>query len=76
MPSERKVLLKDVEPNAYKIASALTRLGYKKGDSTYFVTYELAQLFQIQVSIYLMGGAVRGFHPVETVGRLTKYLNK
>jgi hypothetical protein len=68
IPSERKILLKDVEPNAYKIASALSRLGLNKGDFTYFVTHELAQLFQVQVSIYLMGGAVRGCHPAEEIG--------
>jgi len=70
VPSERKILLSEVESNAYKIASALAKLGLKKGDFTYFVTHELAQLFQVQVSLFLMGGAVRGCHPLEEIGEM------
>jgi hypothetical protein len=63
-----------VEPNAYKIGSALTRLGLKHGDVVYFVTYEMAQLFQMQISIFLLGGAVRGCHPTDKISKQFHHL--
>ncbi|CAB3361713.1 Hypothetical predicted protein [Cloeon dipterum] len=63
IPSGRYIKLSEVESNARKIASAFTRLGMQHGDFIYFCTYEMAQFYQIQVSLFLLGGCVRGCHP-------------
>jgi hypothetical protein len=50
------------------VASALTRLGFKKGDLLYFVTYETAVLYLVQMGVWRLGGCVRGGYQMETEG--------
>ncbi|XP_059485149.1 uncharacterized protein LOC132202323 [Neocloeon triangulifer] len=50
----------DIEPKSRKIASALTRLGFAKGDVLHFVTYEITQIYLVQLAVWRLGGAVRG----------------
>ncbi|XP_059468310.1 uncharacterized protein LOC132192385 isoform X2 [Neocloeon triangulifer] len=76
IPSGRSIKLSEVEPNAYKIASALTRLGIKHGEFVYFVTYELAQFFQIQIALYLLGVPLRGCHPTDKIENFIKQINE
>jgi hypothetical protein len=52
------------------VASALTRLGFKKGDLLYFVTYETAVLYLVQMGVWRLGGCVRGGYQMETEGTL------
>ncbi|CAB3361719.1 Hypothetical predicted protein [Cloeon dipterum] len=76
IPSGRSILFSEVQPNARKIASSLTRLGVKHGDFIYFCTFELAQLFQIQVSHLLLGGCVRGCHTATTAETIATHLRE
>ncbi|KAF4516734.1 hypothetical protein B566_EDAN008424 [Ephemera danica] len=56
------VLLKDVEEHSRRMASALTRLGFKARDVLFFVTYEGAQIFLLQLAVWRLGGVTRGWH--------------
>ncbi|XP_071453176.1 uncharacterized protein [Hetaerina americana] len=58
--SGKSFKFRDVRPLSTKIASALTRMGFKKGDILYFVTYDVALMYMIEFSIWRCGGAVRG----------------
>ncbi|XP_046395103.1 4-coumarate--CoA ligase-like 1 [Ischnura elegans] len=56
---------RDLKPLSTKIASALTRLGFKKGDVLYYVTYDVALTYMIVFSVWRCGGAVRGCYQKE-----------
>ncbi|XP_059485961.1 luciferin 4-monooxygenase-like isoform X1 [Neocloeon triangulifer] len=60
------VYFKDIEKDSIKVASALTRLGFKNKDVLYFVTYETAVLYIIQLGVWRLNGAVRGGFQKET----------
>jgi long-subunit acyl-CoA synthetase (AMP-forming) len=62
------VLFSEIESGSYKIASGLTKAGFKKGDVLHFVTYETAQLYLIQVAVWRLGGSVRGCYQQESAG--------
>ncbi|XP_046395355.1 4-coumarate--CoA ligase 3-like [Ischnura elegans] len=51
---------REIKPVAMKIASALTRLGFKKGDVLFFVTQDAALIYLVNIGVWLCGGAVRG----------------
>ncbi|XP_059485965.1 uncharacterized protein LOC132202794 [Neocloeon triangulifer] len=55
-----KVYFKDVESNSKRVASALTRLGFKNKDVLYYATYETAVLYLIHIGVWRLNGAVRG----------------
>ncbi|XP_059468618.1 uncharacterized protein LOC132192601 [Neocloeon triangulifer] len=76
IPSGRSIKLSEVELNSYKIASAFSRMGLKHDDFVYFVTYELAQFYQIQVGLFLLGAAVRGCHPSDNPDNYVKQLKQ
>ncbi|KAF4516735.1 hypothetical protein B566_EDAN008425 [Ephemera danica] len=59
------VLLKDVEEHSRRMASALTRLGFKARDVLFFVTYEGAQIFLLQLAVWRLGGATRGWRALD-----------
>ncbi|XP_059485964.1 uncharacterized protein LOC132202793 [Neocloeon triangulifer] len=61
-----KVYFKDVERDSKRVASALTRLGFKNKDALYFVTYESAVLYLIHIGVWRLNGAVRGGFQKET----------
>ncbi|XP_071452944.1 uncharacterized protein [Hetaerina americana] len=50
----------DIKPLTKKIASVLTKLGFKKGDVLFFVTYDAALIFLIHIGVWLCGGTMRG----------------
>ncbi|XP_071452945.1 uncharacterized protein [Hetaerina americana] len=56
---------KDIKPIARRIASALTRLGFKKGDVLYMVTYESAFIYIVNIGVWLCGGSVRSCYQRE-----------
>ncbi|KAG8233927.1 hypothetical protein J437_LFUL005131, partial [Ladona fulva] len=51
---------RDIKPLTEKFASAITRLGFKKGEILYFVTYDVALIYIIQLAVWRCGGGVRG----------------
>ncbi|XP_046395154.1 luciferin 4-monooxygenase-like [Ischnura elegans] len=53
---------KDIKPLTRKIASGLARLGFKKGDVLCFATGNVTLIYLVQLSVWIGGGAVRGFH--------------
>jgi long-subunit acyl-CoA synthetase (AMP-forming) len=59
----------DIDDKSKRIASGLTRLGFKKGDVLQFVTYETARLYLIQLAVWRLGGAVRGAFQDEAPGK-------
>jgi long-subunit acyl-CoA synthetase (AMP-forming) len=62
-------LFKDIESKSKAIASGLAKMGFGKGDTLYFVTYETAQLYLIQMAVWRLGGAVRGCYQQENRGK-------
>ncbi|XP_046395281.1 luciferin 4-monooxygenase-like [Ischnura elegans] len=57
---------KDIKPMTRKIASGLTRLGFKKGDVLCFATTNVDLIYLVQLSVWICGGALRGLHPNDT----------
>ena len=70
-----QVYFKDIEEQSKKVASALARLGFKKGDILYFVTYETAVLYLLQMGVWRLGGAVRGGYQMESEGFLFTFFS-
>jgi len=68
VPSGKQVTFGQARQSSRKIASALTRLGFKKGDILYFVTTESVDLYLVQLGVWILGGAVRGSSAFETQG--------
>jgi acyl-coenzyme A synthetase/AMP-(fatty) acid ligase len=63
------VKFNEIEDQSRRVASALTRRGFKKGDLLYFVTYEMAQLYVIKFAVWRLGGTVRGWVTQERMGK-------
>ncbi|XP_071453506.1 uncharacterized protein [Hetaerina americana] len=57
---KKSILFSEIEPLSYRIASALTKIGFQKGDWLYFVTYEVALIYVVHIGVWRCGGAVRG----------------
>lgn len=57
---EKSYKYSDIKPISTKFASAITRMGFKRGDVLYFVTYDMALIFIIEIAVWMCGGAVRG----------------
>ncbi|XP_059483505.1 uncharacterized protein LOC132201383 [Neocloeon triangulifer] len=74
--TEVQVLFKEIEPLSRKIASGLARLGFKKRDILYFVTYETAQLYLVQLAVWRLGGAVRGCYQQEAPEEYARQLRE
>ncbi|CAB3365594.1 Hypothetical predicted protein [Cloeon dipterum] len=74
--TEVQVLFKHIEPLSKKIASGLARLGFKKDDVLYFVTYETAQLYLVQMAVWRLGGAVRGCYQQEAPEEYARQLRE
>ncbi|XP_046395423.1 4-coumarate--CoA ligase 1-like isoform X2 [Ischnura elegans] len=51
---------RDIKPVTRKIASALTRLGFKQGDVLFYVAYDAALIYLVNIGVWLCGGAIRG----------------
>jgi len=67
-------LFKEIESGSKAIASGLARMGFSKGDILYFVTYETAQLYLVQLAVWRLGGAVRGCYQQENPGKISGLL--
>jgi acyl-coenzyme A synthetase/AMP-(fatty) acid ligase len=50
----------EIEGQSRRVASALTRRGFKKGDILNYVTYESAEMYVVQMAVWRLGGALRG----------------
>lgn len=64
----------DLEEHSRRVASALSRRGFKKGDILYFVTYDMAELAVIQMAVWRLGGAVRGCYQAEKPGKMMEII--
>ncbi|KAF4529164.1 hypothetical protein B566_EDAN017687 [Ephemera danica] len=64
--SGTSVKFDEIEDQSRRIASALHKLGFRRGHVLFFVTYEMAQLYLIQLAVWRLGGAVRGSYQKET----------
>lgn len=58
----------DIDDHSRRVASALSRRGFKQGDLLYFITYEMAQLYIIKLAVWMLGGTVRGWLSQEPMG--------
>ncbi|XP_059469212.1 luciferin 4-monooxygenase-like [Neocloeon triangulifer] len=66
----------DIEPQSRKIASALTRLGFTKGDKLHFGTFETAQLYLVQLAVWRLGGTVRGCFQNESTDEFVRQISE
>ncbi|CAB3361722.1 Hypothetical predicted protein [Cloeon dipterum] len=66
----------DIDPISKKIASALTRMGFKKGDFLHFVTFESAKLYLVQLAVWRLGGAVRGSFQMESADEFARQISE
>ncbi|XP_046401922.1 4-coumarate--CoA ligase-like 1 [Ischnura elegans] len=51
---------RDIKPMSRKVASALSRLGFMKGDVMFYCTYDCSLIYLVNMGVWLCGGAVRG----------------
>jgi long-subunit acyl-CoA synthetase (AMP-forming) len=68
VPSGKFLTLAQAKTKSQKVASALARLGFKKGDVLFFVTSEFVDIYLMQLAVWMLGGAVRGTSTVESQG--------
>jgi long-subunit acyl-CoA synthetase (AMP-forming) len=68
VPSGKCITFKEAREKSRKVASALAKMGFKKGDFLYFVTTECVDLYLIQLAVWMLGGAVRGASTMDTKG--------
>jgi long-subunit acyl-CoA synthetase (AMP-forming) len=68
VPSGKFLTLAQAKTKSQKVASALARLGFKKGDVLFFVTSEFVDIYLMQLAVWMLGGAVRGTSTVESPG--------
>ena len=68
VPSGKSVTFKEAREKSHKVASALTKMGFKKGDILFFVTNEYVDLYLVRLAVWMLGGAVRGTSVFETQG--------
>ncbi|XP_059478321.1 uncharacterized protein LOC132198347 [Neocloeon triangulifer] len=61
----KEVLFGQVEERSKKVASALAKRGFSKGDILYFVSYDIVDLSVLQLAVWLLGGATRGSFQIE-----------
>jgi hypothetical protein len=66
--NKRAVMFDEVECLSRRVASALTRRGFTKGDTLYFVTFESARLYVILLAVWRLGGITRGWYQRDTAG--------
>ncbi|CAB3362656.1 Hypothetical predicted protein [Cloeon dipterum] len=67
IPSNKTVTFGQVKRDATNIAIALAEIGFKKGDSLFFVTHGLANLILVEIGVWILGGVTRGCDQQETV---------
>ncbi|XP_046395800.1 4-coumarate--CoA ligase-like 1 [Ischnura elegans] len=70
------LMFKEVEPLAKQFASALTKKGFGKGEVFFYVTYNAALLYALQLGVQLCGGATRGCFQKEESGELEKQMRE
>ncbi|KAF4520000.1 hypothetical protein B566_EDAN007148 [Ephemera danica] len=70
-----KVLFRDAEDLSFRLGSGLSRLGFKHRDVLLYVTWEMAQLFVVQLAVWRLGGAVRPWHQSDVVETYTRLLH-
>jgi acyl-coenzyme A synthetase/AMP-(fatty) acid ligase len=75
VPSGKSVSFKEARDKSRKVASALTKMGFEKGDILYFVTTECVDLYLVQLAVWMLGGAVRGASALETKGMKTTFIS-
>ncbi|XP_059473268.1 uncharacterized protein LOC132195343 [Neocloeon triangulifer] len=76
IPSGKTVTFGQVKNDAIKIASSLARRGFKQGDTLYFVTYAMAELFLVKIGVWLLGGVVRGCSQSESPDVHARQINE
>jgi acyl-coenzyme A synthetase/AMP-(fatty) acid ligase len=59
----KQILFKDAEEKTKRVASALARRGFGRGDFLYFITYDFVDLEVLQLAVWMLGGATRGGFP-------------
>lgn len=59
----KQILFRDAEEKTKRVASALARRGFGRGDFLYFITYDFVDLEVLQLAVWMLGGATRGGFP-------------
>ncbi|XP_046394661.1 4-coumarate--CoA ligase CCL1-like [Ischnura elegans] len=73
---KQTIMYKDIEPMAIRFASALTKRGFQKGDVFFYITYNSALLFVLQLGVELCGGAIRGCFQREEPGEVERQMRE
>jgi len=68
VPSGKSITFREAREKFQKVASALTKMGFKKGDILLFVTSECVDLYLVLLAVWKLGGAVRGTCAIESKG--------
>ncbi|KAF4528184.1 hypothetical protein B566_EDAN016943 [Ephemera danica] len=56
-----EVKFDEVENMSRRVASALARRGFKRGDTLYFVTFESVRIYVILLAVWRLGGCIQGW---------------
>ncbi|XP_046394807.1 luciferin 4-monooxygenase-like [Ischnura elegans] len=70
------VYFKEFEPLSKQFASALTRIGFKKGDVLFYLTYNSSLMYLLHVGVWLCGGATRGYYQREEKEELERIIKE
>ncbi|XP_071452964.1 uncharacterized protein [Hetaerina americana] len=63
---DQSILYRELEPLSKQFASALTRIGFKKGDVLFYLTYNASLMYLLHFGVWLCGGATRGYFQRES----------
>ncbi|XP_071452628.1 uncharacterized protein [Hetaerina americana] len=63
---DQSILYRELEPLSKQFASALTRIGFKKGDVLFYLTYNASLMYLLHFGVWLCGGATRGYFQCES----------
>jgi acyl-coenzyme A synthetase/AMP-(fatty) acid ligase len=72
----RQVLFGEVEDTSRRVASALARLGLRRGDVLYYVTHDTTHLWVVALAAWRLGAAIRGCYQNEQPGTACETYNR
>ncbi|XP_046395548.1 4-coumarate-CoA ligase 1-like [Ischnura elegans] len=73
---EQSILYKELEPLSKQFASALTRMGFKKGDVLFYMTYNSSLMYVLHFGVWMCGGATRGYFQREEKGEVERIMRE
>ncbi|KAF4519144.1 hypothetical protein B566_EDAN007418 [Ephemera danica] len=74
--SDSHVKFDEIEDLSRRLGSALTRLGFKKGDTLFYVTFNVTHLHVLCLAVWRLGGITRGWYQHDPKDVYTSQIRK